>query len=306
VNDTGKSLLIGASGQVGRQILKFLSGNEVLLSSRSISSQADVVLDLAKLTSVAEVRQILADRSLKAIYCVGGMTNVEACEDYPQLAHQVNCTAPAVLAAFAEEHSIPLIYFSTEYVFDGNGGSYREDAAANPISAYGRSKWEGERLVLAACRRSLVLRTTVVFGEDQGEKNYAYSVLRALTDGSRMRVPADQISTPTYNKDLALATVSLVQRNETGVFHLCGPQRMGRLEFAQKVARQFRLDETLLEGVATATLDQKAPRPLSAGLAINKLSERHPDLVMHTVEQGLDDSHAAFEMFIKSHRVARS
>ena len=178
-----------------------------------------------------------------------------------------------MLARVASDRKIPFVYFSTEYIFDGNDGPYAEEAVANPLSVYGRSKWEGELAVIAACTHALILRTTVVYGQDCGQKNYVYSLMHALAAGKTIRVPQDQISTPTYNRDLAIATVALVNLGATGIYHVCGPERMDRYEFARSVAAYFLLDGSLLSGVPTSSLGQKAPRPLSAGLSIEQVAQ---------------------------------
>ena len=296
-----KSLLIGASGQIGRQMLPLLRPDQWLLTSRRPFSETELHLDLAALKTNADAERMLDPYELDAIYCIAGMTNVEGCEDVPDVAHFTNCRGPEMLARVAQNRGIPFVYFSTEYVFDGEHGPYREDDTANPLSAYGKSKWEGELAVLAACRNALILRTTVVYGQDIGQKNYVYSVARSLATGKPMRVPQDQVSTPTYNRDVAAATVALIDRGATGVFHVCGPELMDRLTFAKQVASFLSLDASLLHGVPTSELGQKAVRPLSAGLRIDKLVRLHPDLKMRTLAEGLLDSEAQLKSFVNAY-----
>ena len=295
-----KSLLIGASGPIGSQILRLLGDERCLVTSRKPSSEAELQLDLATVATKADADRILNGHTLDAIYCIAGMTNVEGCEYQPELAHFTNCRGPQMLALVASSLGIPFVYFSTEYVFDGDRGPYAEDAPSNPLSVYGKSKWNGELAVRVTCSNALILRTTVVYGRDSGHKNYVYSLVRSLAAGKAMRVPQDQISTPTYNRDLAVATIALVERRATGVFHVCGPERMDRLEFARSIAAYFCLDERLLIGVPTSTLGQQAPRPLSAGLSIDKLRRLHPDLEMRTLAEGLDDCRTGLQDFLQS------
>ena len=296
-----KSLLIGASGQIGSQMLHLLGRERCLITSRKLSSDAELVLDLATFTTVADVERIFDGYSFDVIFCLAGLTNVESCEDVPKLAHNANCRGPELLARFAKARNLPFVYFSTEYIFDGNRGPYVEEDTANPLNVYGKSKLEGELAVLAACNRALILRTTVVYGQDFGEKNYIYSLMRSLGAGKPMRVPEDQISTPTYNRDLAKAAIALVERGATGIFHVCGPERMDRLEFARSVAVFLGLDVNLLQGMPTSALGQKAPRPLSAGLSIAKLTRLHPDLTMRTASEGLADCRIHLEDFLRSY-----
>ncbi len=291
-------LLVGASGQVGSQLLHLLGPGNCLLSLRTPSSQAALALDLASLESVAGAERILGNHDLTAIYCVGGMTNVDACEDTPDLAFATNCRGPAVLARVAAQRAIPFVYFSTEYVFDGYNGPYMEESATNPLSVYGKSKRQAELSILSVCPRALVLRTTVVYGQDHRQKNYIYTLMRLLRAGKSIRVPSDQVSTPTYNSDLARATVLLAQSGATGIYHVCGPQRMDRLEFARRVAAFLGLDQSLLVATPTSALGQKAPRPLSAGLSIDKLRLQFPGLTMRTLAESLEDCRSRFQQFL--------
>ena len=293
-----RSLLIGSSGQVGNQMLCLLGDERCVVTSRRPHSDTELYLDLARIATKADAERALRGHSLDAIYCIGGMTNVDGCEENPELAYHTNCRGPAMLAHVASDMGIPFVYFSTEYIFDGTNGPYLEEAPSNPLNVYGRSKWEGEQAVLAACRDALVLRTTVVYGQDVGQKNYVYSVLRALATGKTMRVPRDQVSTPSYNRDLAMATAALVNCGATGIYHVCGPERMDRYEFACTVAALFSLNSTLLRPVQTSLFGQKAARPLSAGLAIDKLRRLHPCLKMRTLAEGLADCRNAMEEFL--------
>jgi dTDP-4-dehydrorhamnose reductase len=293
-----KSLLIGASGQLGAQMLHLLGAGRCLVTSRRPTSPGQIPLDLATLATPADAERVLAPYSLDTIYCVAGMTNVEGCEDVPEIAHNTNCRGPEMLAHVATARDIPFVYFSTEYVFDGTSGPYHEDDPTNPLSVYGKSKWQGELAVLTACPHALILRTTVVYGQDFGEKNFVYSLMRSLAAGKPMRVPQDQISTPTYNRDLAAATVALATGGVSGIFHACGPERMDRIQFAHAVATFLSLDTALITGVPTSALGQKAPRPLSAGLSIDKLRRLHPELTMRPLAEALADCRADLETFL--------
>jgi dTDP-4-dehydrorhamnose reductase len=118
--------------------------------------------------------------------------------------------------------------------------------------------------------------------------NYLYSMMRSLIARKPMQVPQDQVSTPTYNRDLVRAALGLVAARASGLFHVAGPELLGRLEFAQRVARELGLDASLLRGVTTAELKQPAARPLDSGLATDRLAAEHPQLRMRTLEEALE------------------
>ena len=207
-----------------------------------------------------------------AVFFAAAYTHVDGCEDDPARAFAVNRDAPAAAARVAAQRRAPFVFYSTEYVFDGTAGPYGEADAVRPLSAYGRSKLEGERAVLAAHPGALVIRTTVVYGFDAQEKNFVYQVLRRGRAGERMRVPADQRSSPTYVDDLVEASLTLVDKQAHGVVHVVGPEVVDRHAVAREVCRAFALDPGFLEPVTTASLGQKAPRPLTAGLRVDRVS----------------------------------
>lgn len=278
-------LVVGASGQVGTQVLRILPAGSAIPTSRSAGKPGWTALDLATV-SEAEGDELVRRFEIATIYCIGGMTHVDGCESAPELALRINCEGPAILAA-AAKRGARFVYFSTDYVFNGRTGPYAEDAPGDPIGAYGTSKWLGELAVQRAHPAALVIRTTTVYGPDPNGRNFLYSLRKGLTGTKRFRVPADQISAPTYNVDLAAAVVALTESGAQGVFHVAGPDVVSRLEFARRAAAVMGLDSSNLSGVSTAELKQIAARPLRAGLLTGKLAACVPRLRMRGIEDGV-------------------
>jgi dTDP-4-dehydrorhamnose reductase len=285
-----RSLMIGAFGQVGRQLVSMVGADRVIASSRQGGADGSIRLDLASFADDTRKAAALVEAlDLDAVYCLGAMTGVDGCESEPNSAMRINCYAPAAFAEAAASHDIPFIYFSSEYVFDGAGGPYDEDAAANPINAYGRSKFLGERAVTERHPNALIVRTTVVYGPDPRERNFLYALRKALLSGSVFPAAADQISTPSYNRDVAAAVVALVRAGAGGVFHVVGPERLSRFDFAARAAGLMGLDCGKIIGLSTAELGQRAPRPLNAGLSGAKLGRVAPGVRMRNLEEALRD-----------------
>lgn len=296
------TLVVGATGQVGLQMLKALAsrGRSVLPTARA-AKDGWLQLDLGELDTEAQAAAVLDSHALDAVLCVGGMTHVDGCEAEPDLAYRVNARGPAVLAGYARRRGLPFVFFSTDYVFDGlkeNPGPYAEDAPTHPLSVYGRSKLMGEREALEAHPDALVVRTTVVYGPDDRQKNYLYSLMKNLATGTPMRAPQDQISTPTYNRDLAQTTLGLVEAGADGIFHVAGPDLLDRLEFAQRIAAYLGLDASLLQGVSTVELRQAAARPLWSGLSTEKLRSLYPQLRMRSLAESLRDCEVDLRAFL--------
>jgi dTDP-4-dehydrorhamnose reductase len=283
-----RPLVVGSAGQVGAALLKQI-GPHALAATRTLIDTSFPVVDLVALAHDPTLaRKIIADLQPTSILCVGGATDVERCETDPAWANDTNSAGPAALAR-AGRH-IPFIFFSTDYVFDGsneNPGPYPEDAPTNPLSVYGRSKLSGEHAIAAAHPAPLILRTNVVFGPDRQRKNFLYTLTRLLTVRTPMRIPTDQLSTPTYNEDLATATVALA--GHSGLFNISGRELLSRYDFALLACDILSLDASLLHPVLTTDLNQKAARPLRGGLRIDKLLSTLPDLKIRSTRQAIED-----------------
>lgn len=283
-----RTLVIGASGQVGQQLARFLRAP--LCTTRESSEDGWIEVDLAL---GAELRRPLIDllqkEGIKAVFCAGGATNVESCESEPDLTFRTNVDGPQAAALAARTCGAAFVYFSTEYVFDGRAGPYSEGDQPNPLSVYGKSKLAGEQAVKKAHPDALIVRTTVVYGPDQRKKNFLYSLRRTLESGREFRVASDQYSTPTYSLDLAEAVVALLDHGANGIFNVVGPSVISRLEFSQISAAALKLPGEFIQGVDTAGLGQMAPRPLRAGLTTEKLRSALPHLHMRAPLDGIED-----------------
>lgn len=264
-----RALVLGASGQVGTALGRCLDalGHTWVGTYARTPQPGLLALDLA---DTAATERLIAATGPDWVFCAGALTHVDRCEEHPAEAFALNRDAPAAAARAAARLGARFVFYSTEYVFDGQAGPYGESAAPRPLSVYGRSKLEGEAAVQAAHPAATVIRTTVVYGPEPQQKNFVYQLLRRLRAGERMRVPADQMSSPTYNADLAAASVELAASGQAGLWHVAGPECLGRHEFARHACRVFELDETLLVPVATAELGQRAARPLRGGLCIER------------------------------------
>lgn len=263
------ALVIGASGQVGRQVSTALAerGWEVVGTGNSRAGAALLPLDLRDETAI---RETIA--RVRPTLCVlsAALTNVERCEAEPALAEALNARAPAVTAAACRAVGGRTIFLSTEYVFDGTAGPYAEDDPVCPISVYGRTKLDGERAVLAADPAALAVRTTVVFSYLPGDRNFLMQLIEKLSAGDPMRVPMDQASSPTYAPFLG-ATIAQLPREVSGLLHVAGGEVMDRCALAVRAAQALGLDPRLVIPVRTSELGQRARRPLQAGFRVERL-----------------------------------
>ncbi|MEK7722142.1 MAG: dTDP-4-dehydrorhamnose reductase [Elusimicrobiota bacterium] len=262
-----KALIIGASGQVGETLVALAARRKIEVYGTSRKGQGFLYLDLADPAGVADVFE---KSTPELVLLCSAMTHVDDCELDPELARKVNAAGPALVVEECRRSGAKLVYFSTEYVFDGAGGPYAEEDPVNPVSVYGRTKLEGERAVLCL-KGALVVRTTVVYSHNPASRNFIMQLINNHRAGARMRVPSDQFSNPTYAPDLAAATLDLAEKDASGIYNVVGPDWLNRYDFALKACAVFGFKPDFLEPRLTAELGQAAARPLKAGLKTEKL-----------------------------------
>jgi dTDP-4-dehydrorhamnose reductase len=256
------ALVIGASGLVGTALMRALRDAGVAAVG-TYGAHAQPGLRPLDVRDAAAVRACIADTAARVVYLPASLTNVDYCETHPDESMATNVDGVRHVAACG----VRVVYFSSDYVFAGDAGPYRESDPVCPISVYGRHKVLAEQTLDAG---ALILRTTVVYGPEAQGKNFVHRLVQTLREGKTMRVPADQIGSPTYAPNLGRAAVALERRGATGVYHLAGPERASRYDFARAAAITFGLDPAGLRPVTTAELGQDAARPLNAGMVCAK------------------------------------
>jgi dTDP-4-dehydrorhamnose reductase len=288
-----RALVIGASGQVGASLLTTLRarGHEASGTYGHHATPGLEPLDLADHAAVA--RAVAAARS-DWVFCPAGLSFVDYCEDHEDEAMSANRDGPAAAARAAEEADAGFAFYSTDYVFDGVAGPFGEDDTPRPRSVYGRSKHEGERAVQEACRRAVVIRTSVVYGPERQEKNSVYQLIRACREGKGFRLAVDQRVSPSYNPDVAAASVELCERGLAGLWHIAGPEVLDRYAFALLICKEFGLDASRLTAITTAALAQKASRPLDGGLKVAK-AQAELGTILRSPAEGLRAMREAIE-----------
>jgi dTDP-4-dehydrorhamnose reductase len=264
-----RSLVIGASGLVGGHLLaEFRRRGEPTAGTCLRETPGLSRLDICDQASVENLLQALRPR---VIYLPAALTNVDACEQDPQASYRVNVTGVRYVIQAINRIGARLVYFSSDYIFDGLAGPYSEDDTPNPVNRYGLQKLIAEHLVASQAEDYLILRTTVVYGWEPRGKNFVVRLLQSLREGRPVRVPIDQVGTPTYAPALAAAAIDLAESESRKLINVVGEGRIDRHGFAVCAAQVFGLDERLIIPVATSALGQAAVRPLSLGLTLDRL-----------------------------------
>jgi len=266
-----KALVLGASGQIGRALVSELARKKlrVVEADHLCPRSGSFSLDIGDAAGVQRCLDAVApDWVFIAANTPGG---VDRCEESPEEASALHLAGTRNVLEAAAGCRAKILYYSTDYVFDGKAGPYSEDSAPCPVNAYGRLKLAAEEAVRSYPHGHLIVRTTAVFSWAPGTKNFAMQLFENLRVGRSMRVPDDQCCDPTLAEDLAEASVALVLSGLQGTFNAVGGTRMTRAELAVSLAKALSLDAGLIVPTPTRELGQKAARPLQAGLTTDKL-----------------------------------
>lgn len=267
--------ITGASGKIASALIEHYrlkpAVTVLLVSSRTLPDTISDAphFEFAQISPLEldTYKSILKAFRPRVIINTIGYTDVDGCETNRELAQLLNARFPEMLARFARTFDAHLVHYSTDYVFDGSAGPYDESQIPHPINYYGKTKLAGENAIRALGGISTIIRTNVVYGFGGNAKSdFVEWVLRLCSSNLPIRVAKDQFSNPTFSGDIALATALLVERQRTGLYHIGGADYCSRYDFALMIAKAFDLRPDLISAVTSDQLQQKALRPLRAGL----------------------------------------
>ena len=270
-----KVLITGANGLLGQALVRiFLPDYEVLAVSREAGSCLPLDGFAYKTCDIADraaVRDVVLDFVPNSVLNAAAFTNVDGSETEREACWQANVTGVDNLVYAAQKVGARLIHVSTDYVFDGKSGPYRETDTPNPLGFYARSKLAGENVLTGSRANYAIARTMVLYGNGHGIRpNFVSWMIGQLREHKQIRVVDDQWGNPTLAEELAAALRVLAESGHTGIYHISGSEIVDRYSFALAVADLFELDAHLLIPVKTADFKQPAPRPLKSGFIIDK------------------------------------
>ncbi len=281
-----KIFISGASGLVGGNCHKYFleQGAEVLgtyFSFPAENTQYFNSLDLADEKN-ADVKSFNPD---VIVHC-GALTHVDYCEDHEEESYQKTVQSTINLLQLAKECDARFVYISTDYVFDGIDGPYKEEDFFNPLGIYAEHKLLGEDTVRASGISYLILRITNVYGDEIRNKNFVSRIIEQCKDGQELmlKLPIDQYATPVNALDVAKSMWLLLNDEKEGEYHIASTDYMNRIELALRVLKYFPEAKYELIPTLTEDLNQPAARPLTAGLLTEKFSIEYPTFLFSNVD----------------------
>ena len=267
-----KLLITGASGLYGSKLAQMALGKNFEVYSSDIQSLSVygnfVKLDISGKEQVEEAFKTIKPN---VVVQAATLTDVDKCELNQPLAWKVNVEGTKNIVEAAKSAGSFLIYISTDYVFSGKTGRYKETDKPDPINYYGVTKLEAEEIVQTQAEY-FIARPSVIYGSTPaaGKVNFALWLIETLRKGEHVKIVTDQWNTPTLNTNLAEMTLEVIERRLTGIYHLCGATRVSRLEFAELIADAFGLNKGLIDSVLSSQFTWPAKRPMDSSLDTSK------------------------------------
>lgn len=276
-----KVIITGSNGLLGQSLLNLLLGEkekyEVYGFSRGVnrSGREDFKYISIDITDEENLKKNVKEIQPDFIINTAAMTQVDDCENNKQACDLLNIDVVKWLSEVADEINAHVIHISTDFIFDGVKGNYKETDTPNPLSYYGLSKLKSEEVLINSNSNFTILRTILVYGKvfNMSRSNIVLWVKQMLENHKEITIVDDQFRSPTYVLDLALACKISMDKKATGVYNISSTKLMSVFEIAQEVADVFNLDKSLIKPISSKTLNQTAKRPPKTGFDLSKTNK---------------------------------
>ena len=270
-------LITGANGFVGYYLSQLLlqKGYRVIATGKGECrlpfKGENFIYQSFDFTSATEVQKIFEEYKPAIVVHCGALSKPDECELNKENAYLTNVTGTIYLLNAANTYKNFFIFLSTDFVFSGEKGMYKEDDERKAVNYYGITKMLAEDEVEKYKWDWAIVRTVLVYGKPfLNRQNILTNVAAALQRGEKLNVFNDQVRTPTYVEDLAVGILSILEKQKTGIYHISGKDVLTPYQMAMAVAEYLNLDATLINKVEEKDLDQPARRPLKTGFSISK------------------------------------
>ena len=280
-----KLLIVGASGVLGTRLHNDTIKKKWVTLGTYCSHEHNGLfyLDLRDKESINKVFNFF---NPEVVVLTGGITDVDFCEIKPRLAEEINIKGTIDLIKKTKEHNAKLVFLSTDYVFDGENGPYKEEDKPSPINVYGRTKLEVEQFIKDSFKDHLIIRTAQLYGIDNRGRNFAVKIIHDMQNNKYIYAADDFYCTPTYVGSLSQGVIKLIENHKKGIYNIAGTDFLNRYEYVNKISDIFNLKKSLIQKVKLKDLNLKAKRPKKVGLKIDKL-KKEIDVPLYNCDEGL-------------------
>jgi dTDP-4-dehydrorhamnose reductase len=284
-------IITGGNGLLGSKLIRSAPPGFAVVSldmQKELLMDEDIPYESCDITDREAFSDIVEKHRPFGLINAAAFTDGDGCETEKERAWAVNVHGAANAAHVCKTFGCSMIHLSTDYIFDGTGGPYREGDIPNPISYYGLTKWKSEEKVRGILPEVVIARTMVLYGaEPHIRLNFVTWLIDKLSRGEKVSIVTDQYGNPTLADDLAPVLWMLLAGDCRGVYHTAGRDWMSRFEFALQIAAVFDLEQSLITPTTSDQFIQPAPRPLRSGLLCERLS-KELGVEMPTIKESLN------------------
>jgi dTDP-4-dehydrorhamnose reductase len=281
-------LLTGSSGQLGGYMVAEAARDELDIAAWSGTQsgmQNGIALRAVDLTRVDQVAAAFREAGPSAVVHAAALSSVADCLKDPQRARAINVEGTRLLGELCARAGVRFVYVSTDLVFDGEKGSYTETDSTAPLSVYGRTKADAERIALEL-PNTAVVRVSLLYGPSLiSRPSFFDQQLAAIRGGDPVRLFEDEWRSPLDLKTAASALISLARSDYTGLLHIGGPERLSRFEMGQRIARCVGCDPSALVATKRSMAPFPEPRPRDCSLDSSRWRAQFPHHPWPAIEQ---------------------
>ena len=276
-----KILILGSSGLVGQNFIKKLDNFKVYSTYNKIKKmESDIYFDITDNMNIEKVLNSIRPDIIVNLCNI--YKNLEFCENNKELVKRINGNSLETISKHANKIGAYLVSLSSDFVFDGKKGNYKEEDELNPINFYGQTKAIGENYVKNTAKKFCIVRTSMVFGKNKIRKTLPDHILEGIKDNQKYKLINDQFMTPTHLDNLSSMLKEIIENKIQGVFHLVGKTKTTRFEFGIKLCEMLNIDKNLLVPVRHTEFNFSKFMPFDSSLNSQKasriLSEKPLDL----------------------------
>ncbi len=267
-----KILLTGASGLLGQEICR-LGATILKIEGISFSNTPEIPgisFSNVDLTNESRLSDLFKKIQPQGVIHTAAISNANYCQQHPTESYKLNVTVSKWIARYCAENRLPLVFTSSDLVYDGKKGGYTEEDAVNPVSVYGEQKSEAERAVTAIYPQAAICRLPLLIGWwKDATRGHLRAFVESAKTGGTIKLFTDEWRSP-LAVDSAAAGIIFALENLSGIYHLGGAERLSRFELGQKIVKTFELQETLISATRQSDVPMFAPRPRDVSLNSGK------------------------------------
>jgi len=282
-----KLLITGGSGFLGSKIASIslkkgyetYSGYNKHKAMNGIPVQFDICDKKAVNKSFERIKP-------EVVIHAAAFTNVDKCEENIEIARRVNIEGTRNIVKSCKFHNVFLIYISTDYVFSGEEGMYKEIDKPKPINYYGLTKFEAEKIISSSSIKWSIARPSAIFDFTPAPRksNFALWLIKRCREKKKMKIITDQWVSPVLNTNLSEMILEIIERKLTGIYHLAGATPLNRYDFAMLLCDTFHLDKDLIHPTKSSNMKWRAKRPLNSSLDVTKAMNKLKNKPLHIHE----------------------